>query len=305
MTSMMRAVRQRSFGGPDVLEPAEVERPTPVLNEVLVRVRAAGVNPIDSLVRSGTLPILGEPPFVLGWDVSGTVEEVAPGVNRFSVGDEVYGMPHIPRAAGAYAEYVTAPSRQLAHKPAVLEAGLTAWQALVDTARVGGGQRVLVHAGGGGVGHLAIQIAKARGAEVVTTASAAKHDFVRDLGADEVVDYRAVDFAEVVKDVDVVLDTVGGPTAERSLDVLRPDGLLVTIVEMHNPDLAARAAERGLAWAGVTAEPDHVGLEALTDLVERGRLRIHVDRILPLAEAARAHHLLDAGSGTGKVVLAV
>ena len=312
MTARMRAITQRSFGGPEVLEPTEVDRPRPSLNEVLVRVHAAGVNPIDAHVRSGALPFLGSPPFILGWDVSGVVEEVAPGVTRFAVGDEVYGMPLIPRAAGGYAECLTAPSRQLARKPAALDhrsaaalplAGLAAWQALVDAAAVGSGQRVLIHAGGGGVGHLAIQIAKARGAEVVTTASAAKHDFVRRLGADEVVDYRAVDFAAVVGKVDVVLDGVGGDTAIRSLDVLRPGGSLVTIVDMRDAGLAGRAAERGLRVVGVTAEPDQVGLAALAELVDAGRLRPCVDRVLPLAEAVEAHRLIDSGSTTGKVVL--
>ncbi|WP_433860058.1 NADP-dependent oxidoreductase [Streptomyces kronopolitis] len=310
----MLAVTQRTFGGPEVLETAEVARPRPLLNEVLVRVQAAGVNPLDSLVRSGSLPLLGQPPFVLGWDVCGVVAEVSPGVNRFAVGDQVYGMPLIPRALGAYAEYIAAPSRQLARKPATLDhrqaaglpmAGLTAWQALVDVAKVGSGQRVLIHGGGGGVGHLAAQIAKARGAEVVATASAAKHAFVRELGADEVVDYRAVDFAEVIEDVDVVLDGIGGDTATRSLDVLRPGGVLVTIVEMTNAELATRAAQRGLGFAGVTAEPDQTGLTALADLVDSGRLRVHIQHALPLAEAGKAHRLIESGSTTGKVVLTV
>lgn len=308
----MRTVTQRSFGGPEVLELTEADRPRPLLNEVLIRVCAAGVNPIDAHVRSGEIPLLGEPPFVVGWDVSGVVEEVAPGVTRFAVGDEVFGMPLIPRAAGGYAEYVAAPSRQLAGKPAALDhphaaalplAGLTAWQALVDAARVGSGRRVLVHAGGGGVGHLAIQIAKARGAEVLTTASAAKADFVRALGADEVIDYRTADFADAVRDVDIVLDSVGGDTALRSLDVLRPGGTLVTIVEMRNAVLARQAADRGVRCLGVTAEPDHVGLTALAELVDSGDLRVHLAHTVPLAEAARAHRLIESGSTMGKVVL--
>ncbi|MFD9690762.1 NADP-dependent oxidoreductase [Kitasatospora sp. NPDC059146] len=310
----MRAVTQRRFGGPEVLEPAERARPRLRVNEVLVRVRAAGVNPIDALVRSGGVPFLGEPPFVLGWDVSGVVEAVSPGVTRFAVGDEVCGMPLIPREAGCYAEYVAAPARQLVRKPAALDhqqaaglslAGLTAWQALVDAAGVGRGDRVLVHGGGGGVGHLAVQIAKARGAEVIATASAAKQAFVAGLGADQVVDYRAADFTTEVKDADVVLDTVGGDTAVRSLDVLRPGGRLVTVVELHDAALPAGAAGRGLEFSAVTAEPDHVGLGALAALAEEGRLRVHVDRVFPLAEAARAHRLIESGSTTGKLVLTV
>jgi NADPH:quinone reductase-like Zn-dependent oxidoreductase len=239
MSATMRAIRQQGFGGPEVLELTEVKRPVPVPTEVLVRVRAAGVNPVEAVIRSGQFPLLGQPPFILGWDVSGVVEGIEPGVTRFRPGDEVYGLPFFPRAASAYAEYVVAPSRQLARKPARLShaeaaalplAGLTAWQALVDTAQVASGQRVLIHGAGGGVGHLAVQIAKARGAHMIGTASAAKHDFVAGLGADELIDYRAADFAAHADGVDVVLDTVGGATARRSIGVLRPGGLLVTIV---------------------------------------------------------------------------
>ena len=221
----MRSIRQQAFGGPEVLELTEVARPVPLPTEMLVRVRAVGVNPVEAVIRSGQFPLLGEPPFVLGWDVSGVVEDVEPGVTRFQPGDEVYGMPFFPRAASAYAEYVAAPSRQLARKPACLShaeaaalplAGLTAWQALVDTAQVAAGQRVLIHGAGGGVGHLAVQIAKARGAHVIGTASAAKHDLVASLGADELIDHRATDFAADVDGVDVVLDTIGGDIARRA-----------------------------------------------------------------------------------------
>ncbi len=186
---------------------------------------ASGVNQIDGIIRAGVFPLIGQPPFILGWDVSGVVEEVVPGTSRFAPGDEVFGMPFFPRPANAYAEYIAAPSRQLARKPANIDhaqaaalplAGLTAWQSLVDIADVQAGQRVLIHGGAGGVGHLAVQIAKARGAYVVATASAGKHDFVRDIGADEVIDYQAVDFATAVGDLDVVLEVIGGDYAERS-----------------------------------------------------------------------------------------
>src|SRR4051812_41954321 len=202
----MRAVSQQAFGGPHVLRLTDVPRPTPLPSEVVVRVHAAAVNPVDAVVRSGAFPMLGEPPFTLGWDISGVVEEVVPGVTRFQPGDEVYGMPYFPRSAAGYAEYVIAPSRQLAHKPRSLDhvhaaavplVGLTALQALDGVAALQSGQRVLVHGAGGGVGHLAVGIAKARGGYVIGTASAGKHDFVRGLGADEVIDHRGVDFATV------------------------------------------------------------------------------------------------------------
>ncbi|MEV6156957.1 NADP-dependent oxidoreductase [Nonomuraea sp. NPDC052129] len=258
--------------------------------------------------------MLGEPPFVLGWDISGVVEEVVPGVTRFQVGGEVYGMPFFPRQGGAYAEYAAVPSRQLARKPATIDhthaaalplVGLTAWQSLVDTAKIQAGQRVLIHGGGGGVGHLAVQIAKAHGAEVIATASAAKHDFVRRLGADEVIDYRTDDFTEAVTDADIVLDTVGGDYGPRSIRSLRPGGLLVTVVDRTNTALRDAAIAAGRRFAGVTVEPDYVGLQGIADLVEAGKLYPYVEHTLPLAEAAKAHQLIESGSTQGKIILTV
>jgi NADPH:quinone reductase-like Zn-dependent oxidoreductase len=310
----MRAVSQDKFGDPHVLHTVDVPKPTLLPSEVLVRVHAAGVNPVDAMVRSGAFPMLGQPPFILGWDISGVVEEVVPGVTRFEVGDEVYGMPFFPRAGNAYAEYVAVPSRQLASKPAAIDhehaaalplAGLTAWQSLVDTAGVTAGDRVLIHAGGGGVGHLAVQIAKARGAHVIATASAAKHDFVLGLGADEVVDYRTVDVAEAIRDMDVVLDTVGGPVGRRSIQSLRPGGLLVTIVDRTDTELRAATIDAGRRFAGVTVEPDYPGLEALAALVDAGKLRPYVEHAVPLADAAKAHELIESGRTQGKIVLTV
>lgn len=308
----MRAVSQDSFGDPTVLHTVEVPVPALLPSEVLVRVHASGVNPVDAMVRAGAFAMLGQPPFVLGWDVSGVVEEVVPGVTRFQVGDEVYGMPFFPRAGNAYAEYVAVPSRQLARKPAALDhdhaaalplAGLTAWQTLVDAAGVAAGDKILIHAGGGGVGHLAVQIAKARGAHVVATASAAKHDFVLGLGADEVIDYRAVDITEAIKDMDVVLDTVGGAVGRQSIEILRPGGLLLTIVDRMDMDLRAATIDAGRRFAGITVEPDYVGLEALAALVDAGKLRPYVEHAIPLDDAAKAHELIESGRTQGKIVL--
>ena len=305
----MRAIMMRSYGGPEVLKLEEVAEPTPLLTEVLVRVRAAGANPVDAYMRSGAFPLL-IPPAIPGWDVSGVVEAVAPGVNRFRVGDEVFGMPLFPRAAGAYAEYVAAPARQLARKPARLDhveagglslAGLTAWQAMVDIADVKAGQRVLIHAAGGGVGHLAVQIAKARGAYVIGTASRGKHDLVRSLGADEVIDYRQADFTTLARDIDVGFDLVRSDYGVRTLDVLRPGGVLVTVD--HNPELEARAAPSGKRVAAMAVEPDHVGLEGLAELAADGRLHVRVGEVLRLEEAARAHEVLGRGGVAGKIVL--
>ncbi|MBO0748385.1 MAG: NADP-dependent oxidoreductase [Acidimicrobiaceae bacterium] len=280
--------------------------------EVLVRVHAASVNPVDAIIRAGIFPLLGEPPFVLGWDISGVVEHVVPGVTRFQEGDEVFGMPFFPRPASAYADYVVAPSRQLARKPRSIDhaqaaalpmAGLTAWQSLVDVADVKPDDRVLIHGAGGGVGHLAVQIAKSRGAYVIGTASAGKHDLLRSLGADALIDYRTHDFGAEVRDVDLVLDLIAGGYAERSIDVLRPGGLLVTAIERTNTELAARVEEAGRRFAGISVEPDRVGLEALAALADAGDLHVHLKRVIPLEQAAAAHALVEGGGLTGKVVL--
>ncbi|MFF4749057.1 zinc-binding dehydrogenase [Streptomyces sp. NPDC002514] len=313
----MRAVVQDRFGDRGVLRLAEVERPEPIPTEVLVRVHAAGVNPVDVKTRQGQgmAGIVGEPPFILGWDVSGVVAETGFGVTTLRPGDEVYGMPRFPHQGGGLAEYVTAPSRHFARKPAGLShteaaalplAGLTAWQILVDTAALEPGQRVLVHAAAGGVGHLAVQIAKARGAHVIGTARSAKHDFLRALGADETLDYSAVAFEDAVHDVDLVVDNIGDPEHQRrSLDVLRPGGLLIAVPDGVDPAVAEQARARGLRACSFLVEPDLGGLEQLTGLVEAGKLRPEVSAVLPLADAAKAHELIESGRTQGKVVLSV
>ncbi len=307
----MRAIIQKSFGGPEVLELVETERPKPLSGEVLVKVHASAVNPADVAVRSGAFPLLGEPPFGVGWDISGVVEEAGPGA-RFEVGDEVYGMPFFPRAATGYAEYVAAPSRQLARKPASLDhvhaaaiplAALTAWQGLVQAAGVKEGDRVLIHRAAGGVGHFAVQIAKAHGARVIALASAARHDFVRALGADEVIDYRTTDFTKAVEDADVVLDSTA--QGDLSLGVLRPGGVLISLLEHGNPQLAARVEAAGRRFAGISVEPDYAALEAIAALVDAGRIRPHVEETFPLEEAAKAHELVGSGHVQGKIVLTV
>jgi NADPH:quinone reductase-like Zn-dependent oxidoreductase len=312
----MKAITQQSFGGPEVLVVSEVDRPEPLPTEILVRVHAAGVNPVDWKTREGggMAGVLGEPPFILGWDVSGVVEAVGFGVTRVKPGDEVYGMPWFPRAASAYAEFVTAPSRHFALKPknashveaaALPLAVLTAWQSLVDTAHVEAGQRVLVHAAAGGVGHLAVQIAKAKGAYVIGTASAAKHGFLKSLGVDEVVDYTTTRFEDVVSDVDIVIDLIGGENSLRSLAALRPGGLVVAVPSGASPDLAEAAERAGVRSTAFLVEPDYAALNEITSLVEAGHLRVEVETVLPLAEAGKAHELGETGRTKGKIVLSV
>ncbi|MEU9395055.1 NADP-dependent oxidoreductase [Streptomyces sp. NPDC048324] len=309
----MRAISQDVLGGPEVLKEVELPRPEPRTNEVLVRVRAAGVNPTDWKHRA-TGGFLGEPPFVLGWDVSGVVEAVGIGVARFKPGDEVFGMLSYPFGHGSHAEYVTGPARWFAHKPASVDhtqagalplVSLTAWQALVEYADVQAGQRVLVHAAAGGVGHVAVQIAKARGAYVIGTASAGKHEFLRGIGADEAVDYRETDFTEAVKDVDVVLDTIGGDTSTRSLRVLRPGGIVVSILPVGSDDFHEEAARLGVRSLRMLVDASHSGMTAIAELVEEGKLRPTIAGTFPLADAAEAHRLGDTGRTTGKLVLTV
>ena len=308
----MRAVRQHTLGGPEVLVVEEVPKPEPAPTEVLVRVAAAGVNPVDWKVRVGG-GLLGEPPFTVGWDMAGTVEEVGFGVTWLAPGDRVFGMPRFPREAACYAEYVVSPSRQLARIPEVLAdveaasvplAGLTAWQSLVDTAAVGEGSRVLVLGAAGGVGHFAVQIAKARGAWVAGTASAAKHDFLAELGADEAIDYTTEEIPDRVRDVDVVLDAVGGEAGIGAVHALRDGGMLVTVSRSAVAGLR-EAAAKGLRIEGILVEPDRAGMEGLAALAAAGTLRPHVQATFPLAEAAGAHRLGESGRTRGKLVLTV
>ncbi|MER5940517.1 MULTISPECIES: NADP-dependent oxidoreductase [unclassified Streptomyces] len=309
----MRAISQDVLGGPEALKVVELERPEPGPNEVLVRVRAAGLNPTDWKHRANG-GFLGEPPFVLGWDVSGAVEAVGIGVAAFRPGDEVFGMLPYPYGHGSHAEYVIAPVRALTHKPSVLDhtraaalplVSLTAWQALTEHADVRPGQRVLIHAAAGGVGHVAVQIAKARGAYVIGTASAGKHDFLRGLGADELIDYRETDFTEAVKDVDVVLDTLGGETSVSSLRVLRPGGVVVSILPIGSDEFGEEAERLGVRAVRMLVDADRAGMRAIVDLVEQGKLRPEIAGTFPLADAAEAHALGDTGRTTGKLVLTV
>ncbi|MGC4997537.1 NADP-dependent oxidoreductase [Streptomyces sp. DT195] len=309
----MRAISQDEYGTPEVLKETELPRPEPGLSEILVSVRAAGLNPTDWKHRATGL-FLGRLPLVLGWDVSGVVEAVGYGVTLFKPGDEVFGMLPYPYGVGAHAEYVTGPARAFTHKPDSIDhvqagalplAALTAYQALVDTAQVQPGQRVLVHAAAGGVGHLAVQIAKARGAYVFGTASEPKHEFLRSLGADEVIDYRAGDFRDAVRDVDVVLDPLSGDTRVRSLDVLRPGGVLVSLLPGTDPEEAAKAQARGVRVETLLVEADQEGMKAVAELAASGALRAHVEAVFPLEEAAKAHELGETERTTGKLVLTV
>lgn len=306
----------REHGDPGVLEIQEVERPTTSPGEVLIKTAAAGVSPVDTQVREGSwvLEEMGEPPMILGWDVAGTVEEVGDGVTGFGPGDRVFGMPRFPVLARCDADYVAAPAAEIARAPDSLTdeqagalplAGLTAWQALVDIAEVGEGDRVLIQAAAGGVGHLAVQIAKARGAHVIGTARPEKHDFLRELGVDEPVDYTAGQVGDAISQVDLVLDLVseedGGLLA--SLAMMRDGGLLVVIAGDLSEEVIAAAADQRKRAAEMLVSPDRAGLESLAALADEGKLTVVIDQTFPLTQAAEAHRRLESGRVRGKVVL--
>jgi NADPH:quinone reductase-like Zn-dependent oxidoreductase len=308
----MRAIIQNSVGGPEVLVIADRPDPAPRAGEVLVRVRAAAINPVDGSVRSGRYSLLGEPPFILGWDISGTVEALGPGVTGLKVGDAVFGMPRFPKQAAAYAELAVSPADEIAPKPQGIDhihaaalplAGLTAWQGLVRHGGLKQGQRVLIHAAAGGVGHLAVQIAKAHGAYVIATASSEKLDFVRKLGADEVIDYTKGDFVDSIGNIDLVLETVGGEHAQRSLQVLKAGGTLVSLLNVSDA-VRDEAKARDIRVERMSVVPDRDGLVELGKLVDAKKLAVHVAKAFPLEQAGAAHAFL-ATRPIGKVVLTV
>jgi NADPH:quinone reductase-like Zn-dependent oxidoreductase len=308
----MAAVLVREFGGPEVLRVERVPRPTAGPGELLVRVRAAGVNPLDTAVRAGGAGSIAEArlPHIPGYDVSGEVVEVGPGVSRFAPGDDVFALLDL-RRAGAYAEYAVVREAEAAFRPlrashteaaSLPLVALTAWQALFETADLQPGQTVLIHAGAGGVGSIAVQLAKWRGATVIATASERNHDFLRSLGADHVVDYATRRFEEVSREVDVVLDPIGGETQVRSLAVLREGGILVGLVGLT---AAARAPGRDVQAIAILVRPDAAQLGRIAELVDAGELQPIVSHRWTLGEAADAHRQSETGRTRGKIVLVV
>jgi NADPH:quinone reductase-like Zn-dependent oxidoreductase len=307
----MRAVRVDSFGGPEVLRVVSVPRPVAGAGELLVRVHAASVNPIDTYTRAGQAEDItgARTPYVPGFDVSGVVEAVGAGVKSFRKGDAVFAMLDL-RRGGAYAEYVLVKQAEAAKKPKRLshEAAaampltvLTAWQALFDTAALEAGQTVLVHAGAGGVGSMAIQLAKWRGARVIATASAANHAYLRKLGADVVIDYKTQRFEELAKDVDVVLDPIGGDTQRRSLAVLKRGGILVSIVGLG----ATARNTTNVRAQSILVKPDAATLTRVAALADERRLQPTVSHSFPLQRAGDAHVQSETGRTRGKIVLKV
>ncbi|MGN7969262.1 NADP-dependent oxidoreductase [Microbacterium sp. 22296] len=315
----MRSAVFDAPGSADVLHIAETAVPRPVLSEVLVRVVAAGINPIDAKTRAGRgmAASIDSWPAVLGLDVSGVVVRAPFDAHPFPVGTEVYGMAAVPRTAGTYAEYVVVPTLSLARKPLSLShveaagvpvAALTAWGIVVETALAHQGQRILIHAGGGGVGHFAVQFASYFGAHVIATGSTRNLAWLRELGAAEVVDYTSTRFEDVLDDVDVVIDLIGDvadDTGTRSLEVLRPGGLLIEVPTGAWPGFREAAAARGIRCTDYKTIPDGSALATIARLLDSGAVRVYVDRVFDLAEAAAAHAELERGHTRGKIVLRV
>jgi len=308
----MKAVRVHEYGGPEALRYEDAPRPDPGPGEVLIRVHAAGVNPVDVAVRAGFFKerIKYPLPMIPGWDVSGVVEATGAGVSRLKVGDEVYSRPDISRN-GSYAEYMVAKESEVARKPKSIDhvhaaaiplAALTAWQALFDAGKLSAGQTALIHGAAGGVGSFAVQFAKLKGARVIAIASARNHDYLRSLGADQVIDYNATKFETVVRDVDVVLDAITGEVADRSYGVIRKGGIYVSILM---PPSAEKAAAHGVRVAHVFVQPIVEELDEIAKLVDSGELKVTLEKVFPLAQAAAAQESVATKHTRGKIVLRV
>lgn len=309
----MQAIRIHEYGGTEVLQNEDVATPEPTDDKVRLRVHAAGVNPVDWKTRQGsTFP--ADFPWTVGWDVAGVVDAVGANVDEFDSGEEVYGLVGFPRDGGAYAEAIVASPAELMRKPASLSfeeaagvpmAALTAWQALQVT-NVRSGHRVLVHAGAGGVGHFAVQFAKQRGAHVIGTASGSNEEYLQDLGVDEYVNYREERFEDAIKPVDAVIDTVGGETFDRSLEILNEGGVIDTLVGGLPAEQEELAEEHGVeAVSTSVADWEREWFENITDFLADGTVTPTIDTVLPLADAREAHKLSEDGHVRGKVVLNV
>lgn len=304
----MKAIRIHNSGGPEVLRYEDAPLPEPKVGEVLIRVFASSLNPADwQMIISN--PPDRQYPWIPGYDVSGIVTKLGEGVSAYEVGDEVYGML-FPRPASAYAEYAAVPISQIAPKPKSLShieaaampiVGLTAWKALL-AGELSAGQTILIHAAAGGVGHIAVQIAKCKGARVIGVASGRNKTFLLELGVDEFIDYTTTCFEDVVNDVDVVLEMFGGDTVERSLKVLRKGGIFVSLKRAHTPEIAAQC---GIQSKYILARSNASDLELIAQLIDSGNLKPHVSVVLPLSEAQKAFELSQKGHTRGKIVLQI
>jgi len=311
----MKAIILKDFGGPDKLEIKEIPDPFINENEVLIKSRAIGLNPVDIKTRKGkgqAAKLRNENPMILGWDVSGVIVETGADVSKFKKGDEVFGMINLPGVGKTYAELVAAPQDQITKKPAGIShedaaaaslAAMTAWQALVDQAKIKSGQKILIHAASGGVGHFAVQIAKHFGAYVIGTSSAANKEFVRSLGADEHIDYRSVRFEEVSPMVDVVLDAIGGENIDRSLKVLKEGGTIVSLPSGISESVGEKAAAQHKKGFFFFVHSNSSDMDRIAALLQKGSIRPYVSQKFTFEEISKAHELLESGKVKGKLVL--
>jgi NADPH:quinone reductase-like Zn-dependent oxidoreductase len=311
----MKIIALPQAGGPEKLIQQEIEKPAIGDQEVLVKVHAIGINPVDIKTRSGKAlygSLEVQQPLILGWDISGEVVSVGKTVGSFKTGDAVFGMVNFPGHGKAYAEYVAAPAEHLALKPANIShqeaaastlAALTAWQVLYHQANVQVGQRVLIHAAAGGVGHFAVQLAKHLGAYVIGTASASNAAFLQELSVDEHIDYTSTPFEEVLTDVDVVLDPIGGETTLKSLSTLKPGGKIISIVGGVKDEAKAEAEKRGIEASNYLVHSSGEDMETLAQLLQKGKLKAHVSAQFSFQEMAKAHQQIETGRTRGKVVV--
>lgn len=307
----MKAVQIHHYGGPEELIYEDAQTPEIQPDDVLIRVKATSINPIDWKVREGARKDPARHfPIVLGWDVSGIIEKVGEKVKNFKVGDAVYGRPDTSRN-GTYAEYVAVRAGELAPKPQSLDhnqaaaiplAGLTAWQGIFDHGKLEAGQKILIHGAAGGVGTFAVQLARWKGAYVIGTASGKNVDFLRKLGADEVIDYEKEHFEEKLHDIDVVFDTIGGDVQLNSLRVLKPGGILVSTVGIKDEAAVKAKGLQGIAYMAKSL-PEQ--LHRMAQLIDEGKLRPIIEKTLPLTDAAEAQRESQKGHTRGKIVLTV
>lgn len=308
----MKAIRIHEYGGPEVLSIDEVPMPEPGKDEVLVRVHATSVNPVDWKIREGLRKekFPSKLPLTIGWDVSGVVEQVGEKVSNFRKGDEVYGRPD-PTKNGAYAEYIVVKASLLSIKPlgighteaaAVPLAGLTAWQGLFDHGLLKEGQKVLIHAAAGGVGSYAVQFAKSKGAYVIGTASDQDIEFLKRLGADEVIDYNMESFETRLNDIDLVLDTIGGDTQLKSIEVLKPDGRLITTLAA---EFVTEAKAKNVHLIAYVVQSIPAQLAEIAKMIDAGKVKPIIDQVLPFTDARKAHMSIEEGHTRGKIVLQV
>jgi NADPH:quinone reductase-like Zn-dependent oxidoreductase len=311
----MKAIELKGFGGVENLQITEIPMPNLAENEVLVRIKAISINPVDIKTRKGkslASALKNYHPIILGWDISGVVAQTGKAVKSFKIGDEVFGMINFPGHGKAYAEYVAAPEQHLALKPsgvtheeaaAACLAALTAWQILKEKVKIKPHDKVLIHAAAGGVGHYAVQMAKYLGAEVAGTASGENREFVLALGADRHIDYEKTAFEDVLQDYDFVLDAVGGSYIDRSLKVLRKGGTIVTIPSGAAEGIEEKAAARGLTGAKFMVQSDGNDMKDIARLLENGSIRSHLSKIYPLDQVQTAHLQIETGKTKGKIVL--